>query len=155
MPWYRSPAVCMFVCLFLCLWICPRSHYCSHMGRTFSFLSYAEGEGFLGPENFSWTKLSMMSFCDVITIKCHILASNWSEASKYFPNFLQSQHFPTYGMQSLLPEELDSAVVAQSVEWPLWGMGICGFDPGLRHTKIIKNGTTCSLLGTHDVANMW
>ena len=40
------------------------------------------------------------------------------------------------------------APVAQSVECPLWGMGGHGFDPGLWHTKVVKNGTSCSSLGT-------
>ena len=28
------------------------------------------------------------------------------------------------------------------------GTGGHGFDPGLRHTKVVKNGTSCSSLGT-------
>ena len=35
------------------------------------------------------------------------------------------------------------------VECPLRGMGGQRFDPGPRHTKVIKNGTSCSSLGTH------
>ena len=38
--------------------------------------------------------------------------------------------------------------VAQMVECPLRGTGGHGFDPGLRHTKVVKNGTSCSTLGT-------
>ena len=40
------------------------------------------------------------------------------------------------------------APVAKSVECPLWGLGAHGFDPGPRHIKVVKNGTSCSLLGT-------
>ena len=39
------------------------------------------------------------------------------------------------------------APVAQSIEYQLWGTGGHGFDPGLRHTEVVKNGT-CSSLGT-------
>ena len=35
-----------------------------------------------------------------------------------------------------------------SVECPLRGTGGHGFDPGPRHTKVVKNGTSCSSLGT-------
>ena len=40
--------------------------------------------------------------------------------------------------------------VAQSVECPFWGTGDHMFNPGLWHTKVVKNGTTCSCasLGT-------
>ena len=38
--------------------------------------------------------------------------------------------------------------IAQLVECPLRGMGGHGFDPGPRHTKVVKNGTSCSSLGT-------
>ena len=40
------------------------------------------------------------------------------------------------------------APIAQLVECPLRGTGGHGFDPGPRHTKIVKNGTSCSSLGT-------
>ena len=40
------------------------------------------------------------------------------------------------------------ARIAQLVECPLRGTGGHGFDPGPRHTKIVKNGTSCSSLGT-------
>ena len=36
------------------------------------------------------------------------------------------------------------ALVAQLVECSLWGTGGHGFDPGARHTKVIKNGTSFS-----------
>ena len=38
--------------------------------------------------------------------------------------------------------------IAQLVECPLRGTGGHGFDPGPRHTKAVKNGTSCSSLGT-------
>ena len=38
--------------------------------------------------------------------------------------------------------------MAQLVECPLRGTGGHGFDPGPRHTKVVKNGTSCSSLGT-------
>ena len=38
--------------------------------------------------------------------------------------------------------------IAQLVECPLRGTGGHGFDPGPRHTKVVKNGTSCSSLGT-------
>ena len=40
------------------------------------------------------------------------------------------------------------APIAQLVECPLWGTGGHGFDPGPRHSKVVKNGTSCSSLGT-------
>ena len=40
------------------------------------------------------------------------------------------------------------ALVAQQVEWPLWGMGGHEFDPGPWHTRVVKNTTSCSSLGT-------
>ena len=40
------------------------------------------------------------------------------------------------------------AQLAQLVECPLRGMGGHCFDPGPRHTKVVKNGTGCSSLGT-------
>ena len=43
---------------------------------------------------------------------------------------------------------LDNRTVAQLVECPLRGMGGHGFDPGPRHTKNVKDGTSCSSLGT-------
>ena len=33
---------------------------------------------------------------------------------------------------------------------PLRGMGGHGFDPRPRHTKVVKNGTSCSSLGTQN-----
>ena len=43
---------------------------------------------------------------------------------------------------------LSSAPIAQLVECLLRGTGGHGFDPGPRHTKVVKNGTSCSSLGT-------
>ena len=40
------------------------------------------------------------------------------------------------------------APIAQLVECPLRGTGGHGFDSGPRHTKVVKNGTSCSSLGT-------
>ena len=37
------------------------------------------------------------------------------------------------------------APIAQLVECPLRGTGGHGFDPGPRHTKVVKNGTSCSI----------
>ena len=37
---------------------------------------------------------------------------------------------------------------SQLVECPLRGTGGPGFDPGPRHTKVVKNGTSCSSLDT-------
>ena len=34
--------------------------------------------------------------------------------------------------------------VAEAVECLLRGTGDHGFDPGPRHTKVVKNGTSCS-----------
>ena len=48
-----------------------------------------------------------------------------------------------YQSQSLSP-----APITQLVECPLRGKGGHGFDPGPRHTKVVKNGTSCSSLGT-------
>ena len=46
-------------------------------------------------------------------------------------------------LQFLLP-----APVAQVVECPLRGTVGHGFDPGPRYTKVVKNSTICSSLGT-------
>ena len=46
-------------------------------------------------------------------------------------------------LQFLLP-----APVAQVVACPLRGTGGHGFDPGPRHTEVVKNSTSCSSLGT-------
>ena len=44
---------------------------------------------------------------------------------------------------------MGSSPIAQLVECPLQGTGgHGGFDPGPRHTKVVKNGTNCSSLGT-------
>ena len=43
------------------------------------------------------------------------------------------------------------APVAHVVECPLRGMGGHGFDPGPRDSKVVKNGTSCSSLGTQDL----
>ena len=40
------------------------------------------------------------------------------------------------------------APIAPLVECPLLGTGGHRFDPGPRHTKVVKNGTSCSSLGT-------
>ena len=40
------------------------------------------------------------------------------------------------------------APIAQFVECPLRGTGGHGFDPGPRLTKVVKNDTSCSSLGT-------
>ena len=45
-------------------------------------------------------------------------------------------------------DTIESLVVAQLVECSLGETGGHGFDPGPRHTKVVKNGTSCSLLGT-------
>ena len=44
--------------------------------------------------------------------------------------------------------EMWPAPIAQLVECPLRGTGGHGFDPGPRHTKVVKHGTSCSSLGT-------
>ena len=40
------------------------------------------------------------------------------------------------------------ALIAQLVGCPLRGTGGHCFDPGPRHTKVVKTGTSCSSLGT-------
>ena len=45
---------------------------------------------------------------------------------------------------SLNPTGPDSSVGRVSAR----GTGGQGFDPGPRHTKVVKNGTNCSSLGT-------
>ena len=40
------------------------------------------------------------------------------------------------------------APIAHLVECPLRGTGGHGFDPRPRHTKVVKNGTSCFSLGT-------
>ena len=40
------------------------------------------------------------------------------------------------------------APITQLVECPHRGTGGHGFDPGPRRTKVVKNGTSCSSLGT-------
>ena len=53
--------------------------------------------------------------------------------------------FDLYTINFLFPPP---APIAQLVECPLWGTGGHGFDPGPRPTKVVKNGTSCSSLGT-------
>ena len=48
---------------------------------------------------------------------------------------------------SQLASNLKPVPIAQLVECPLRGTGGHGFDPGPRHTKVVKNGTSCSSLG--------
>ena len=43
---------------------------------------------------------------------------------------------------------LKPALIAQLVECPLPGTGGHGFDPGPRHTKVVKNDNSCASLGT-------
>ena len=43
------------------------------------------------------------------------------------------------------------APIAQLVDCPFRGTGGHGFDPGPRHTEVVKNGTSCSSLGTQDL----
>ena len=40
------------------------------------------------------------------------------------------------------------APITQLVEYPLRGIGGDGFNPGPRLTKVVKNGISCSSLGT-------
>ena len=51
----------------------------------------------------------------------------------------------SYDLNTLV---MSPAPIAQLVECPLRGTGGHGFDPGPRHTKVVKNGTSCSSLGT-------
>ena len=46
------------------------------------------------------------------------------------------------------PSSIIPVPIAQLVECPLRGTGGHGFDPVPRHTKVVKNGTSCSSLGT-------
>ena len=46
------------------------------------------------------------------------------------------------------------APVAQLVECQLQEMGGHGIDPEPRHTKVVKNGTSCSSLGTQTWAEL-
>ena len=55
---------------------------------------------------------------------------------------------PLPDRQSLWLDLIKPASIAQLVECPLRGTGGHGFDPGPRHTKVVKNGTSCSSLGT-------
>ena len=45
-------------------------------------------------------------------------------------------------------QTIPTAPIAPLVERLLQGMGGHGFDPGPRHTKVVKNGTSWSSLGT-------
>ena len=51
-------------------------------------------------------------------------------------------------LKFMIPIALLPALIAQLVECPLREMGGHGFDPGPRHTKVVKNGTNCSSFGT-------
>ena len=57
------------------------------------------------------------------------------------------EQFSDIKVMMTLPSD-SLAPVAQYIECPLRGTGGHGFDPGLRHTKVVKNGTSCSWLGT-------
>ena len=48
----------------------------------------------------------------------------------------------------MFPLAFVPAPIAQLVECPLRGTVGHGFDPGPRHTIVVKNSTSCSSLGT-------
>ena len=52
-----------------------------------------------------------------------------------------SKSYTSYSVQNPAP-------IAQLVECPLRGTEGHGFDPGPRRTKVVKNGTSYSSLGT-------
>ena len=54
-------------------------------------------------------------------------------------------YFNISHLESVIKRE--PAPVAQLVECPLRGTAGHGLDPGPRHTKVVKNGTSCSSLG--------
>ena len=68
----------------------------------------------------------------------------------FLSNFQTFSFFIAYMYFSgtVSPRKLRPSPIAQLVECPLRGTGGHGFDPGPRHTKVVKNGSSCSSLGT-------
>ena len=69
-----------------------------------------------------------------------LILSKWKEIAVLYIKHTCTR---TISLHFFLP-----APVAQVLECPLWGTGGHGFDPGPRHTKLVKNSTSCSSLGT-------
>ena len=67
---------------------------------------------------------------------------------KWLCGFIIGEHQTFEGSLLLALSITTPAPIAQLVECPLRGTGGHGFDPGPRHTKVVKNGTNCSSLGT-------
>ena len=83
--------------------------------------------------------LSLQSYTPFLTL---FSTSAWNLANKISGEPLK---LGSYLAHRLCPIP---APVAQSVECPLQGTGGHGFNPGPRHTKVVKNCTSCSSLGT-------
>ena len=67
---------------------------------------------------------------------------------KQCPNSFTDLCLNSQTIESIYSPVHSTGLLAQSVECPLLGKVDYGFDPGPRHTKVVKNGTSCSSLGT-------
>ena len=64
----------------------------------------------------------------------------WSRIGPSCRNEGATSYVCRFQMHSLSATINKPAPIAQLVEWPLRGTGGHVFDPGLRHTKVVKNG---------------
>ena len=79
----------------------------------------------------------------------YIMTDNNNYFTTYCPCHIFRSMFYLYHHRSRYETpQYKPAPIAQLVECPLRGTGGPGFDPGPRHTKVVKNGASCSSLGT-------
>ena len=104
-------------------------------------------------DNFPFRCLKIQTRCDYVH---QFFTGPWLMDSISYPNWLDifileyRLHIVTMS-ESDIPHKKQIKTnihVAQLVECPLRGTGGHGFDPEPRHTKGLKNGTSCSSLGT-------
>ena len=82
-------------------------------------------------------------------VRCDFLIGYWFNQEQRRPDAGLLDHLHSTPSHSYhVPFAISPAPIAQLVECPLRGTGGHGFDPGPRHTKVVKNGTSCSSLGT-------
>ena len=84
-----------------------------------------------------------------------VMLLRWIKVSRSLQGPMRTEWFNAYEPQQNLERGLYACKttlwfitpVAQVIECPLRWTGCHGFDPGPRHTKVVKNGTSCSSLG--------
>ena len=88
-----------------------------------------------------------MSFCWFCHAAAQIMSSRCRGSNLVvFTNSVAEVVFTPCGLRLL--SSIRPAPIAQLVECPFRGTGGHGFDPGPRHTKVVKHSTSCSSLGT-------